>query len=619
MQCPSCGARLERMNPGIVVAVCAFCSTTLYREGPVLHAGEKSILAEPQSNLRVGSSGFVGDRQIELLGRIQFASSDGDAAWDEWYAVDLANGEKFWLVEDARSYTLERALGPVDLPADFDPSIGRVVEHEGQGFEITEVGDAVCVGGQGHLGRDLRPGAAYRFVDSKLLGATGVLNLEFSPGALTGGAPLGFYGETVHPSAIRFEPVESFDSTPAQTGNAIQCVACGAGFSLRAQGDPVRTATCESCGSQLALSPAGIKVLSRNEGAAMFPFAVGDSMEWTGDRWEVMGRLVYSERDEYGVYLSREYLLWSPKGGYLWLLEYDGHYIVFRPTSAGPPLRSVRLSVRFDTFEVLDSSFKHFERGFQTLHYVDGALPWLARRGDKHEYVDLIAPPRILSLELTGEREQARFIGDYVAPKAIYRAFSTESPAAPPHRCARSPAIARHGCPPLDRLGVCPLRGRQLGHRLQRWPQQSRLQRPDPGGHAPGADPRLRSVRREKGRGRWGAGRDPAVGARHGRSLSGTRARRRGAHSPSARTPPPDGPHREPVPSREQPRVAGAGSGGPGRPAPRRAGHRHLGKSVWSGPILGRSLAADLPCLDCASGPTPRVAPMDPGVSPCAG
>lgn len=447
MQCPSCGARLERMNPGIVVAVCAFCSTTLYREGPVLHAGEKSILAEPQSNLRVGSSGFVGDRQIELLGRIQFASSDGDAAWDEWYAVDLANGEKFWLVEDARSYTLERALGPVDLPADFDPSIGRVVEHEGQGFEITEVGDAVCVGGQGHLGRDLRPGAAYRFVDSKLLGATGVLNLEFSPGALTGGAPLGFYGETVHPSAIRFEPVESFDSTPAQTGNAIQCVACGAGFSLRAQGDPVRTATCESCGSQLALSPAGIKVLSRNEGAAMFPFAVGDSMEWTGDRWEVMGRLVYSERDEYGVYLSREYLLWSPKGGYLWLLEYDGHYIVFRPTSAGPPLRSVRLSVRFDTFEVLDSSFKHFERGFQTLHYVDGALPWLARRGDKHEYVDLIAPPRILSLELTGEREQARFIGDYVAPKAIYRAFSTESPAAPPigvHAAQPSPVTAAH-------------------------------------------------------------------------------------------------------------------------------------------------------------------------------
>jgi hypothetical protein len=447
MQCPSCGARLERMNPGIVVAVCAFCSTTLYREGPVLHAGEKSILAEPQSNLRVGSSGFVGDRQVELLGRIQFASSHGDAAWDEWYAVDLANGEKLWLVEDARSYTLERAVGPVDLPADFDPSIGRVVEHEGQGFEITEVGDAVCVGGQGHLGRDLRPGAVYRFVDSKLLGATGVLNLEFSPGALTGGAPLGFYGETVHPSAIRFEPVESFDSTPAQTGNAIQCVACGAGFSLRAQGEPVRTATCESCGSQLELSPAGIKVLSRNEGAAMFPFAVGDSMEWTGDRWEVMGRLVYSERDEDGVYLSREYLLWSPKGGYLWLLEYDGHYIVFRPTSAGPPLRSVRLSGRFDTFEVLDSSFKHFERGFQTLHYVDGALPWLARRGDKHEYVDLIDPPRILSVELTGEREQARFLGDYVTPKAIHEAFSKESPADPPigvHAAQPSPVTAAH-------------------------------------------------------------------------------------------------------------------------------------------------------------------------------
>ena len=447
MQCPSCGARVERMNPGIVVAVCAFCSTTLYRDGPVLHAGERSILGEPRSTLRVGSVGFVGDRRVELLGRIRFSTADGDAAWDEWYVEDQSSGEALWLVEDARTYTLERAVGPVGLPPGFEPVIGRVIEHDGQGFEIAEVGDAVCVGGEGRLGRDVRPGEAYRFVDGKRLGSTGVLNLEFSPGALAGGAPLGFYGETIHPSGVRFEAVETFDTTPAQAADAIQCTACGAGFTLRAQGDPVRTATCDSCGSQLELTPAGQRILSKNEGNAMFQFAVGDSMQRGGHRWEVVGRLVYSERDEDGWYFTREFLMWSVRGGYLWLTEYDGHYVIFKPTSAGPRLHTLELASRFENFDVHGTPFRYFERGVQTLHYVDGALPWVARRGDQQTYVDLIAPPKILSVELTGAREQERFIGEYVTTAELTEAFGADPPVPPPvgvHGAQPSPVTAAH-------------------------------------------------------------------------------------------------------------------------------------------------------------------------------
>jgi len=432
------------MNPGVVVAVCEFCSTTLYRDGPVLHMGEKSIVAEPRSALRVGSVGHVGDRRVELLGRIQFATASGDSAWDEWYGEDQSTGEALWLVEDARNYTLETAVGPVGLPAGFEPSIGRVVEHDGQGFEITEVGDAVCVGGEGRVGRDLRPGEAYRFVDARRLGSTGVLNLEFSP---HGGSPSGFYGETIHPSGVRFEAVETFDTTPAQTANAIQCVACGAGFTLRAQGDPIRTATCTSCGSQLELTAAGAKVLSANQGEAMFPFAVGATMTWKKDRFEVVGRLVYSESDEDGIYFSREYLMWSVKAGYLWLAEYNDHYVLYRPTSAGPPLRALRMSARFENFDVHGATFRQFEHGFQTLHYVDGALPWLARRGDKHEYVDLICPPRIMSVELTGAREQERFVGEYVTPKELTEAFERKRPLPDPigvHGAQPSPVTAAH-------------------------------------------------------------------------------------------------------------------------------------------------------------------------------
>ena len=71
-QCPTCGARQELRNPGVVVLVCAYCQTTLYREDAALRAGERSIVAEPRSEIRVGADGKLLGERVHVVGRLQF-------------------------------------------------------------------------------------------------------------------------------------------------------------------------------------------------------------------------------------------------------------------------------------------------------------------------------------------------------------------------------------------------------------------------------------------------------------------------------------------------------------------------------------------------------------------
>ena len=72
LSCPSCGAQHSLRNPGVVVVVCEYCKTTLYREEAALRAGVRSVVAEPRSNLRVGQTGRVMGTRVHLAGRVQF-------------------------------------------------------------------------------------------------------------------------------------------------------------------------------------------------------------------------------------------------------------------------------------------------------------------------------------------------------------------------------------------------------------------------------------------------------------------------------------------------------------------------------------------------------------------
>ena len=138
-----------------------------------------------------------------------------------------------------------------------------------------------------------------------------------------------------------------------------------------------------------------------------------------GTRYEVMGRLSYSESEGKFEYVSWEYVLYNPDAGYLWLSEEGGHFTLSRVGHvrvAIPPIpvTKMKVSVGQDTFRV-------YEKGIVTLRWVDGAIPWRATVGEKTRYTHLIKPPEYLDQEITGSEVEI-FRGRYVTHEEMEEA-----------------------------------------------------------------------------------------------------------------------------------------------------------------------------------------------------
>lgn len=205
-------------------------------------------------------------------------------------------------------------------------------------------------------------------------------------------------------------------------GKRITCPNCNA--PLKVSGDrEVQTQVCEYCGAQNDLTGTEVKVLGINPEIydSAFSFEVGQAGTFHGKRYEVCGRMFYE--DEAGwSYQAREYLLYNPDEGYLWLTEENGHFILNRPTQQAPPYDPFRM-VPKQWVTIGSSKFQFHEWGTSQLVYVDGALPWQAATGDTIHFADFVAPPQMYGV-VESEGQVEYFLGWYIPPEDVYSAFA---------------------------------------------------------------------------------------------------------------------------------------------------------------------------------------------------
>ena len=109
-----------------------------------------------------------------------------------------------------------------------------------------------------------------------------------------------------------------------------------------------------------------------------------------------------------------------------------------RPTQQAPAGDVFALPAKH-AVSVGGTSFRFYEAGSLALRYVDGALPWLANSGDRFAYADLIAPPRMLSVESDGH-EVEYFHGYYLTPAEVWAGLRRSD--APPRPAGRAPRPA---------------------------------------------------------------------------------------------------------------------------------------------------------------------------------
>lgn len=407
--------------------VCEHCSSVVYRTADgALSAGRESLLPESDSRFFNGATGTISGRGFRVVGHLRYGHGGG--SWDEWY-LELDDRTEIWVSEDERQLRVQQ---PFDTPPGLgfeNLHLGAQVSIGDRSFSVRERGTASCLGGGGQLPYRVVPGESYPFAELATADGSAFVTLEFDDDAKVHA----YWGQSIEHTALVIHGEEPPSTKRADKGQNVKCSQCAGALELPARN--VETIVCEYCGSALDLTDGQLRLLGRNPQGHTpeFLFEIGQQGNIRGVAYEVCGRMEYVE-SEYGgafsgaaEYVTLEYLLYNPDAGYLWLSQYNNHFVINQQTDKAPD--DLQLSWHASPKTGIDFDgelYRKYESGTVALRYVDGSMPWKARVGDVFEYTELVRPPFIVGIDREGQ-ELDTFLGEYASHHEIKDAFQVDS------------------------------------------------------------------------------------------------------------------------------------------------------------------------------------------------
>lgn len=452
--CPNCGAPVEFRSAASASAVCGYCRSTLVREGDALRRiGESAELFDDHSPLQLGVTGRWQGLAFTLVGRLQYAYADG--RWTEWHALfdagDLGQGLRgAWLSEDNGAYVLalDRPLND-RVPQAGTLFPGQKALIDGRAWEVASVVQAHVHAAEGELPRPPQPaGPDHAFVIADLRNAQDeVGTLDYAEPA----RPQWSVGRAVRLAELQLAGLRGLGSEKTLAGRSIECPSCGASLEIRL--DSTRSVTCGQCRAVVDVSQGvGADLAHFAQNAVTEPqiplgtvgtLALGTPQPLP---WQVVG---YLERcdlpapgsdDEQTFW--REYLLYHPTEGFVFLVDTEEGWSWVRPLTGVPVVQGDRATW---------AGARHARRWHyraKTVHVI-GEFYWRLRRDEPVEVTDYEGegPNRRkrLSREQTagpGGGEITWSAGETLEARAVASAFGLDAQAGAALRRDAAPVAA---------------------------------------------------------------------------------------------------------------------------------------------------------------------------------
>ncbi len=418
--CPSCAAPIEFKNGSTIVLVCPFCRSAISRTDKRLEdLGKIADIAESESPLKLGLKGAFKGNQFELTGRAQLKHDLG-GFWDEWYAT-FANGWVGWLAEAQGKFYLtfyQPLKKEVRLPSFEAIQPGQTIsEIPGKtSFVVQEKGTATAVAASGEIPYKLTPNERNDYAD--LAGKGGAFaTIDYSANP-----PWAFVGQEASLADLGLSDAKPATREARRVAvGAMQCPNCGGSLELNAP-DRTERVTCPFCNSLLDVNRGNLKflhTLAKIENPFVLP--IGAEGTLTGDgKMKIIGAMVRSVTIEGTQYFWHEYLLYNPSVGFRWLVHSDNHWNFVEPINAA------EVTTFGKTAAYNGTTFKIFQDAPARVEMVKGEFYWRVETGEQVRAVDFVAPPLMLSQEIT-PNEINWSAGTYQTNADIEKAFNVSN------------------------------------------------------------------------------------------------------------------------------------------------------------------------------------------------
>lgn len=412
--CPGCGAPVEFRSAQSTHAVCAYCQSTVVRQGDTLaRIGKMAELFDDFSPLQLFAAGKIQERGFTIVGRLQYRYEGGH--WTEWIAA-LDDGRSGVLAEDNGAYVF--AL-PYELQREAPPAaslrLGLTTAIDGRPFTVSAHQPVTLISAQGELPR--LPALGQPFTVVELRNEKGlVLSLEYEAGT-----PTAYLGRSVALDELKLTGLRS-ESAKEEKGRSFACPHCGAPvMPVLAESKSI---TCRNCSSIIDLSQGiGGELKHATQDEPVRPLiALGRTGTLQGVPWQVLGfqhRMgeVPGEDEQFGW---SEYLLYNQQRGFSFLVDSEEGWSLVRPLTGGAALsKDGRTATALGRQYQLQYSYN------ATTSYVAGEFYWRVERGQQTFNRDFSAGSALLSLEQS-RSEQTWSGGSKLDSATVAAAFNLD-------------------------------------------------------------------------------------------------------------------------------------------------------------------------------------------------
>ncbi|HPR45172.1 MAG TPA: DUF4178 domain-containing protein [Ottowia sp.] len=414
--CPSCGAPVDFLSAQSTHAVCAYCKSTVVREGDVLkRIGKMAELIDDHGLLQLGASGQADGQGFTLVGRLQYGYPEG--TWSEWHAL-LSDGSSAWLSEDNGAYVFSRPVqGQLEVPAADRFSVGNSTTVGGQRYTVTSSQRVALLSAEGELPRMPDLGAEFSVVELRSQGgdvaAARVLSIDYGsqPPELS-------LGRSVELADLNMRGLKG-ESAAQGRGRQLTCPNCGSPVEVKLESS--QSITCPQCNALIDLSQgvAGELKHALQDEPVRPAIALGKMGQLDGIHWQVVGfqhRMGQSPGDDESFGWS-EYLLYNAKKGFAFLVDSEEGWSFVRPTTGAPEMAAGGQSARYG-----GATYRLQWAYRAETTYALGEFYWRVQRGQVTQNRDFAAGDRLLSLEQS-PNELTWSAGSKLAYAAVAKAF----------------------------------------------------------------------------------------------------------------------------------------------------------------------------------------------------